>query len=356
MIPQRLYPLGRLSYLAWQSLFDIPRGVLYMATMKIDDVFDMFREDLDKVEGWMGKALQSDVDLIPQIGLHLIGSGGKRFRPLLLLSTSALFGYAGEKRYPLAAVIEFIHTATLLHDDVIDHAQTRRGKVSANNVWGNAASVLVGDYLYSKAFKLMAEHGNLAVIKLLAETTNVMAEGEVFQLVKCGDVTLTERDYMRIIEQKTAHLIAAACAIGAILAGASSRQIETIRRFGGLLGSAFQMIDDTLDYVAKEEAFGKAIGKDLDEGKLTLPLIRALSLCDDNERADIISMLKAPGRDDGAVRRILDLIERCNGIAYAMERAEAYIAEGKGLLGTFPDSPGRDALSAIADFVIERKT
>ena len=323
--------------------------------MKINDVFDMFREDLDRVEAWMEKALQSDVDLIPQISRHLIGSGGKRFRPLLLLSTAALCGYTGERRYPLAAVIEFIHTATLLHDDVIDHAQTRRGKVSANNVWGNAASVLVGDYLYSKAFKLMAEHGNLAVIKLLAETTNVMSEGEVFQLVKCGDVALTEGDYMRIIEQKTAYLIAAACAIGALLAGAPSRQVKILRRFGGLLGSAFQMIDDTLDYVAKEEAFGKAIGKDLDEGKLTLPLIRTLSLCEEGERADVISILQNHERDEGAVRRILALIERYNGISYAMERAESYIVEGKGLLDTFPDSPGRKALSAIADFVISRK-
>ena len=324
--------------------------------MKIEDVFNMFREDLDRVEACMEKAMQSDVDLIPQISSHLIGSGGKRFRPLLLLSAAALFGYNGERRYPLAAVIEFIHTATLLHDDVIDHAQTRRGKVSANNVWGNAASVLVGDYLYSKAFKLMAQHGNLAVIKLLAETTNVMAEGEVFQLVKCGDVTLTERDYMRIIEQKTADLIAAACAVGAILAGAPSRDVKTIRRFGRLLGSAFQIIDDTLDYVAKEEAFGKAIGKDLDEGKLTLPLIRALDQCKAGERADIISVLKSPQRDDGAMKPILTLIEQYNGIDYAMKQAESYIAEGKELLDAFPDSPGRNALSAIADFVISRKT
>lgn len=323
--------------------------------MKINDVFDIFREDLERVEGWMGKALQSEVDLIPRIGGHLIGSGGKRFRPLLLLSTAALYGYSGERRYPLAAVIEFIHTATLLHDDVIDHAQTRRGKVSANNVWGNAASVLVGDYLYSKAFKLMTEHGNLAVIKILAEATNVMAEGEVFQLVKCGDVTLSERDYLKIIEQKTSYLIAAACAIGAILGGAPQWQVKALSRFGRALGSAFQIIDDTLDYVAKEETFGKAIGKDLDEGKLTLPLIRTLSLCEKDERAEVITILKNTERDDRSVTRILNLIESYGGISYAMDRAEAYIADGQGILAAFPDSPGRNALLAIADFVISRK-
>lgn len=315
----------------------------------------MFRTDLERVEAWMEMALQSEVNLIPEIGRHLIGSGGKRFRPLLLLSAASLCGYTGERCYPLAAVIEFIHTATLLHDDVIDHAQTRRGKVSANNVWGNAASVLVGDYLYSKAFKLMTEHGDLAVIKLLAETTNVMSEGEVFQLVKCGDVTLTEQDYLKIIEQKTSYLISAACAIGAILAGASPLQIEILKRFGRLLGSAFQMIDDTLDYVAQEEDFGKAVGKDLDEGKLTLPLIRTLSRCKNSERAEAITVLKNAERDDRALAGILNLIERYDGIPYAMGQAESYIAEAKGLLDVFPDLPARGALLAIADFVISRK-
>ena len=324
--------------------------------MKIDDVFEMFREDLDRVEVWMEEALESEVSLIPEIGRHLIGSGGKRFRPLLLLATAALYGYRGENRHPLSAVIEFIHTATLLHDDVIDQAQTRRGKVSANNIWGNAASVLVGDYLYSKAFKLMTEYGDLRIIRVLADTTNIMAEGEVFQLVKCGDVTLTEEDYLTIIEKKTSFLISAACAVGAILGKAPEPQIDALTRFGLNIGSAFQIIDDALDYVAETDAFGKAIGKDLDEGKLTLPLIRTLSLCDDGEREGVLNILKSPDRDSRAMTRIFGLIECYDGIRYAMNKAESYLAEGRAVLSDFPDSPARSALFAIADYVIARKT
>ncbi len=323
--------------------------------MQINDVFVHFRKDLDQVETWMEEALQSDVAMIPEIGHHLIGSGGKRFRPLLLLSSASLCGYEGEKRYPLSAVIEFIHTATLLHDDVIDHAQVRRGKVSANNVWGNAASVLVGDYLYSKAFKLMTEHGNLEIIKVLAETTNVMAEGEVFQLVKCGDVSLTEEDYLKIIEKKTSFLISAACAVGAILGNAAPSQVADLTRFGMNVGSAFQIIDDTLDYVAQEKSFGKAIGKDLDEGKVTLPLIRMLRLCSEKERAGVVNIIKSPEGDSRTVSDILALIDRYDGIRYAMDKAGAYIEESRKLLASYPESLGRTALHAIADYVIERK-
>jgi octaprenyl-diphosphate synthase len=336
------------------SPFDIRCGVKYKAVMQMNDVFDMYRIDLERVEFWMKEALQSEVALIPEIGHHLIGSGGKRLRPLLLLCAAALFGYEGEKKYPLSTVIEFIHTATLLHDDVIDHADVRRGKVSANNIWGNAASVLVGDYLYSKAFKLMTEYGNLPVIQVLAETTNVMAEGEVFQLVKCGDVNLTETDYLQIIEKKTSHLIAAACAVGAILGQATQRQVETMTRFGLTVGSAFQIIDDTLDYVAEADAFGKVIGKDLDEGKITLPLIHALDSCQDGERERIGRILKNTKPDRAAATHIVNFINNYDGIRYAMEKAEAYIGESKAILSTFPDSPARDALYAIAGYVIAR--
>jgi len=244
--------------------------------VQIQDVFSYYGDELRRVEECMERHLRSEVNLIPEIIYHLLGSGGKRFRPLLLLATSALCGYKGERHYSLSAVVEFIHTATLLHDDVIDHAQIRRGKVSANNIWGNAASVLVGDFLYSKSFKLMTEDGNIAVLKLLSTTTNTMSEGEVFQLVKAGDINLTEKEYLFIIEKKTSTLISAACAVGGILGNASDAKIEALTRFGMRLGSAFQITDDTLDYTANEGEFGKAIGKDLEEGKITLPLIRTL--------------------------------------------------------------------------------
>ena len=323
--------------------------------MKIHDVFEMFRDDLDRVEAWMGDALRSDVALIPEIGRHLIGSGGKRFRPLLLLATASLYGVGEERRYPLSVVIEFIHTATLLHDDVIDHAEMRRGKVSANNIWGNAASVLVGDYLYSKAFKLMATHGHPQIIQVLAETTMVMAEGEVFQLTKCGDVNLTEAEYLAIVEKKTSYLISAACAIGAMLGNAPQEEVDVLARFGMNVGSAFQIVDDTLDYMAKEETFGKAIGKDLDEGKLTLPLIQTLNLCDAGERAEAAAIISQTERDPRSMDRVLALIEDYDGIRYAMEKAQSYIAASKAMLEVFPPSAARSALAAIADYVLARK-
>jgi octaprenyl-diphosphate synthase len=212
----------------------------------------------------------------------------------------------------------------------------------------------VGDYLYSKAFKLMAEHGTLRIVHELAATTNVMSEGEVFQLVKCGDVNLTEAEYLKIIEEKTSVLISSACAVGAILGRAKPARIRALKRFGMTVGSAFQIIDDTLDYMAKEKDFGKAIGKDLDEGKLTLPLIRTLCICDADERNEIIDIIKRPERNGDDVAGILNVIHRYNGIRYAMDKASAFISEGKAILSGFPDSPGRQALSAIADFVVAR--
>ncbi|HVO67383.1 MAG TPA: polyprenyl synthetase family protein [Syntrophales bacterium] len=323
--------------------------------MQIQDVFRSYGDDLKSVEEHMEMYLRSEVHLIPEVIHHLIGSGGKRFRPLLLLATSALCGYKGEKRYPLSAVIEFIHTATLLHDDVIDAAETRRGKISANNVWGNAASVLVGDFLYSKSFKLMTEHGNLAIIKLLSTTTNTMSEGEVFQLVKCGDINITEKEYLTIIEKKTAILISAACAVGGILGNASDSQIEALTRFGMRLGSAFQITDDTLDYVAKEEEFGKAIGKDLEEGKITLPLIRAFKKCKPEEKNIIKKAVENKEKDAQLMADILSMINRYDGINYSLNKAKAYIGEGKGYLESFEDSEPKASLLAISEYIVERR-
>jgi len=323
--------------------------------MQIQDVFRYYGDDLKRVEEHMEMYLRSEVHLIPEIIQHLIGSGGKRFRPLLLLAASALCGYRGEKRYPLSAVIEFIHTATLLHDDVIDAATTRRGKISANNVWGNAASVLVGDFLYSKSFKLMTEHGNLAVIKLLSTTTNTMSEGEVFQLVKCGDININEKEYLTIIEKKTAILISAACAVGGILGSASDTQIEALTRFGMRLGSAFQITDDTLDYVAKEEEFGKAIGKDIEEGKITLPLIRTMKKCTPEEKNIIRRAVENKEKDGQVISDILSLIHRYDGINYSLNKAKTYIDEWKGFLESFEDSEPKASLLAISDYIIERR-
>jgi octaprenyl-diphosphate synthase len=323
--------------------------------MQIQDVFRHYGDDLKRVEEHMEMYLRSEVYLIPEVIHYIIGSGGKRFRPLLLLAASSLCGYRGEKRYPFSAVIEFIHTATLLHDDVIDAAETRRGKVSANNVWGNAASVLVGDFLYSKSFKLMTEHGNLAIIKLLSETTNTMSEGEVFQLVKRGEINITEKEYLSIIEKKTAILISAACAVGGILGDAPETKIEALTRFGMRLGSAFQITDDTLDYVAEEKEFGKAIGKDLDEGKMTLPLIRTLKKCNSEEKNLIKRVIETFERNGEDVAAVMSIIHRYDGINYSLNKAKGYINEGKGYLESFEASEARDALLAISEYIIERR-
>jgi octaprenyl-diphosphate synthase len=321
--------------------------------MQIQDVFRYYGNDLKRVEENMEMYLRSEVRLIPEIIHHLIGSGGKRFRPLLLLATADLCGYRGDRRYPLSAIIEFIHTATLLHDDVIDHAETRRGKTSANKVWGNAASVLVGDYLYSKSFRLMTDDGNLAILKLISTTTNTMSEGEVFQLMKTGDTNITEKEYLSIVEKKTSILISAACAIGGILGNAAESQIEALTRFGMRLGNAFQITDDTLDYVAKEEEFGKTIGQDLKEGKMTLPLIRTMKKCTPDERSYIRKGIEE--KDEGAYAGIMTLIYRYDGISYALAKARACIDEAKGFLTSFNDSEAKTALCTVADYIIERR-
>ncbi len=343
---------------AWEApdRHDFFHGPGFLETggaMQIQDVFQYYGNDLKRVEEHMEMYLRSEVRLIPEIINHLIGSGGKRFRPLLLLASADLCGYRGERRYPLSAIIEFIHTASLLHDDVIDEAETRRGKVSANHVWGNAASVLVGDFLYSKSFKLMTDDGTPAILKLISTTTNTMSEGEVFQLMKAGDTNLTEKEYLLIVEKKTSILISAACAIGGILGNATESQIEALTRFGMRLGTAFQITDDTLDYVAREEEFGKAIGQDLSEGKLTLPLIRTMRKCNPEERAFIRTGIETKNAE--AKDAIMALIHRYDGIPYALGKAKNCIEEARGVLAPFPDSEAKAALLTIADYIIERR-
>jgi len=322
--------------------------------MQIQDVFSAYKEDLQEVEKYLNKHITSDVKLIPEVSHHLIDSGGKRFRPLLLLICAGLCGYKGSNRFPMAAVMEFIHTATLLHDDVIDKAIMRRGKTSANNIWGNAASVLVGDFLYSKSFTLMTEVENIAILKLMSEVTNVMSEGEVFQLMKCGDVNLTEEEYLTIIEKKTAVLISATCAVGSILGSASLEKIDALAKFGRNIGMAFQMTDDTLDYMAKEKEFGKSVGKDLEEGKMTLPLIYALKKCTPKERKTIKELISRKKFSQKALREILSFIQKYKGIDYSLKCAEKFISDAKARLNLFPDCVEINQLHAVAEYILSR--
>lgn len=322
--------------------------------MQIQDVFAAYKDDLQQVEKYLNKHITSDVKLIPEVSHHLIGSGGKRFRPLLLLICAGLCGYRGINRFPMAAVMEFIHTATLLHDDVIDQAIIRRGKTSANNIWGNAASVLVGDFLYSKSFTLMTKVENIAILKMMSEVTNIMSEGEVFQLMKCGDVNLTEEEYLTIIEKKTAVLISAACASGAILGSASSENIDALAQFGRNIGMAFQMTDDTLDYMAKEKEFGKSVGKDLEEGKMTLPLIYALKKSTVGERKKIKELISRKKISQKTAQEILSLIQKYNGIYYSLQCAEKFIRDAHAKLNVFPKCLEKDQLNSVAEYILSR--
>ncbi|MGA2526150.1 MAG: polyprenyl synthetase family protein [Smithellaceae bacterium] len=323
--------------------------------MKIQDVFSAYKKDLQEAEKYLNRHITSDVKLIPEVSHHLIGSGGKRFRPLLLLICAGLCGYKGGNRFPMAAVMEFIHTATLLHDDVIDQAIIRRGKTSANNIWGNAASVLVGDFLYSKSFTLMTEIENITILKMMSEVTNVMSEGEVFQLMKCGDVKMTEEEYLTIIEKKTAVLISAACACGAILGSAPEEQTSALTQFGRNIGMAFQITDDTLDYMAKEKEFGKSIGKDLEEGKITLPLIYALKKCTAKERKIIKELIGRKKVSQKAARQILGFIQKYNGIDYSLKCAENFISDAKARLNLFSECVEINQLHAVAEYILDRR-
>ena len=311
-------------------------------------------KDLKNVELQFKKDLQSDVPLIRKVGEYVLSSGGKRIRPALLLLSAKLCGYSGERHVPLASVVEFIHTATLLHDDVVDNANLRRGLASANTLWGNEASVLVGDFLFSKSFSLMVADGDLAVLKVMSAATTIIAEGEVLQLVSTSDMDLTEERYIEVVKCKTAILLSAACQAGAILGKADPEREAALSDFGLGLGIAFQLMDDTLDYVASEELFGKSIGHDLEEGKITLPLIHTLRLCTPAEREQIGEIVEKEFLEKSDFTLVIDLVNRYGGIEYAIDRARHFIAEAKGRLELFADSLEKEAMMGLSDYVVTR--
>ena len=322
--------------------------------MQIQDVFSEHKDDLQQVEKYINEYITSEIKLIPEVAHHLIDSGGKRFRPLLLLISAGICSYRGGQRFPLAAAMEFIHTATLLHDDVIDQATIRRGKTSANNVFGNAVSVLVGDFLCFKSFRLLTEAGNLDILQLISRIAYIMSEGEVFQLIKRGDINLTEEEYLTIIEKKTAVLISAACATGAILGSASPEKIDALSQFGKNIGMAFQITDDILDYTGKEQEFGKSIGKDLEEGKITLPLIFAIKQSTEEEKDKIKEIITRKKGSQKAAREILRLIKKYNGIDYSLQRAEKFIRDAQIQLNVFSECLEKSQLNAVAEYILSR--
>jgi len=314
----------------------------------------LVQSDMQAVEERFRKNLSSDVPLIGQVGEYLLASGGKRIRPMLLLLSAKLCGYEGEHHIELAGVIEFIHTATLLHDDVVDSADLRRGNRSANAVWGNEASVLVGDYLFAKSFSVMVRCNSLKILQILSDTTTMMAEGEVQQLLNTADLEVDEKRYLEVIRDKTAILIAAACQTGAVLANASAAEEDALREFGLEIGTAFQLMDDALDYVADQRDFGKSRGHDLEEGKMTLPLIHAYAEAGPAERAQIAEIVEREQLSDADLDVVCALIDSYKGIEYTRRRAAERITLAKACLKDFPASEVRDALFALADYVVAR--
>ena len=320
----------------------------------MDSIIDLIGNELAQVEDEFKKNLKSEVPLIPKIGEHLLLSGGKRFRPTVLLLSAKLCGYKGKRQIQVASIIEFIHTATLLHDDVVDDAELRRGNASANSIWGSEASVLVGDFLLSKSFFLMVDDGDLKILNTIARATTQMAEGEIQELMRTSDPSITEEEYLSIVINKTASLISATCQIGAILGGVDGIKEQALANFGMNLGIAFQFMDDSLDYTSTEKRFGKEIGIDLQGGKITLPLIHTLRSCSPSEREDVVEIVLSESSDERGFLNVVDLINRYGGIKYTLQQARGYVAKAKGSLDCFRPSREKKALLAMANYVVER--
>ncbi len=323
--------------------------------MDIQNILSIVEDDLIKVEEEFKKNLSSRVELIPTVGEYVLRSGGKRLRPILLLLVSKLSGYTGDHQIRLASVVEFIHTATLLHDDVVDNAELRRGLKSANAVWGNEASVLIGDFLYSKSFSIAVSCNKLKLLEVLSDATTDMARGMVFELIKTNDIETTEEDYLQIIVDKTAVLIAASCQIGGIVGDVSAEQEKALRDFGMNLGIAFQLMDDSMDYISNEEDFGKTIGTDLQEGKVTLPLIKAVRECTAEEKESIKQLLGQESMGETDLKMALDVINKYGGIQYTDSMAKSYIDKAIDNLASFDDSEVKKGLISLAGYVLERE-
>jgi octaprenyl-diphosphate synthase len=311
-------------------------------------------DDLAAVEAEILREIDSPVALIQDMGGYIAGAGGKRLRPMLLLLAARLSGYQGPRGVRLACVVELLHTATLIHDDVVDQAPLRRGRPSANARWGDDASVLVGDHLYSKSFAMLVRDNDRAVMESLARSTVSMTEAEVFKLQLKRSGTTSEEDYLRIITQKTASFISACCRIGALLGGCPPRQVDALTRYGLDVGVAFQIADDALDFVADQDRLGKAIGADLREGKRTLPLIAMLGRVPPAEAERVRALLRRRRLEPAEIQDIRRLVLDHDGVDYARHRALAYAQSAKKDLEAFPPSEERETLALIADFVVDR--
>ncbi len=323
--------------------------------MGMEDVLRLIKDDVTRLESEIVTLITTRVPFISEVAQHIIKSGGKRIRPILVILSARLCGYKGDDHIEYAAIVEFIHTATLLHDDVVDRAMTRRGMPTANRIWGNQPSVHVGDFLFTKAFDLMVRKDNAEVLKVMARATTELAEGEILEFLKTSDIDTTEEEYFEVITNKTAVLLAAACEIGAILSLTNDTLRSSLRQFGHDLGIAFQLTDDILDYTSSDETLGKHTGTDLKEGKLTLPLIHALRTAGQGEKdfvAHQFTKSRITKKDFKSVKKV---IERHGGIDYTLRVSTEYIRKAKECLSTFPPSPHREALFDLADHVLTRR-
>jgi octaprenyl-diphosphate synthase len=314
----------------------------------------LVRADLEACNRLIVERMQSPVALIPQLAAHIVAAGGKRLRPLLTLAAARLAGYRGERHVALAACVEFIHTATLLHDDVVDESALRRGQASANALFGNKPSVLVGDFLFARAFQVMVADGSLEVLRILAEASATIAEGEVLQLVIQNDTSSTEAQYLEVIEGKTAALFAAATEVGAVVAGCGAARQAALRAYGHNLGVAFQLVDDALDYSAEQERLGKTVGDDFREGKITLPVLLAFARGSAEERAFWRRTIEAREQAEGDLGLAIALMQKHRAFADTVARARDYGARARAALAGFEDCAEKRALADIVGFCISR--
>ena len=324
--------------------------------MIFSEIMNLLSSDLEEVEKEIKKNFYSDVVLIPDVSEYLSSSGGKSIRPLLLLLSSRACGYSGHKAIKHSCVVEFIHTATLLHDDVVDGADVRRGNPSANSKWGNEASVLVGDFLFAKSFELMSSEEDTRIVKTMSEACTLLSEGEVLQLINLYNTDITEEEYLKVVFRKTAALIAASCKLGAILSDSPNHIIESFNSYGENIGYSFQLIDDALDYTGNENETGKKIGNDLIDGNITLPLLHLLSSIDEirKERLKkIILESKVILEEDQSF--VLKLMDEYDSVAYTRNLAKRYAENAKSSLSVIEKSENLDSLISLADFIVDRK-
>ena len=331
-----------------------PAIALAPAEDALNDLVSLVEADLQACNRCIVAHMDSPVALIPQLAAHIVAAGGKRLRPLLTLATARMCGCTGLRHVALAACVEFIHTATLLHDDVVDESLLRRGRASANAVFGNKASVLVGDFLFARAFQLMVDDGSLRVLEILSRAAATIAEGEVLQLVTQNDLSTTEERYLDVVKGKTAALFVAACQVGAVVAGRPDAEEAALAKYGMNLGIAFQLVDDALDYAADQATLGKTVGDEFREGKITLPVLAAYAGGDEAERGFWRRTIETSEQTDADLDHAMHLIDRRGGIRSTLDRASRFADTAKASLLIFPDTPYRRALLAVADYTVNR--